>query len=107
MKLIEYLTTNFYIYLSFLKKALKRNKKQPEVDKINHFLKTSSCTKIFKIKGSQIKLLNKNNTFIELTFCKILRKISKPIKSKIEQLIKEVQVKSFSESLSLVIDLFQ
>lgn len=59
------------------------------------------------MKGSLIKLAKKNNTLIELTLCKVLRKISKPIKTKIEKLIKEVLKNHFLPSLETIFSFFQ
>lgn len=59
-------------------------------------METSNSHQIFLIKGSFIKILNKNNTLIELSLSKIQRKINKPIKMKLENLIKEVLLLEFS-----------
>lgn len=69
-------------------------------------METSNSNQIFLIKGSFIKILNKNNTLIELSLCKIQRKINKPIKMKLENLIKEVLLLEFSKGITKIFTFF-
>lgn len=66
---------------------------------IGKFFLTSNCINVFKIKGSLVSTLKKNNTLIELSLSKILRKFKKDIKIKIEQIIKNISNLNFASSL--------
>lgn len=54
-----------------------------------------------------MKLLYKNNTLIEFSLNKILRKINKQFKTKFEGLIKEVLSAEFSAGMIHIFDFFQ
>ena len=101
-KLIEYVTTNFYVFISLIKKAFQQTQSLIKYHKIDQFIKTSNCLQIFQIKGSFIKIFTKNCTLIELSLNKISRKFNKTIKSKVEEIIKEVPNKEFLKSLSQI-----
>lgn len=47
LKLIEYLTTNFYIFLMFIKKSLIENSLTNHIEKIKEFQNNSNCEEIF------------------------------------------------------------
>lgn len=102
VKLVEYITTNFYIFLTLIKKVFYSDQVLTKYQKIDQFMNTSNCLKLFTIKGSFVKLLSKNNTLIELSLNKIVRKINKPIKIKLEKLIKEVSNQNFQLSLARI-----
>jgi hypothetical protein len=106
VKTVEYVVTNFYIIISLLKKAFKQGKMITKVQKIEAFLSKSQCLKIFTLKGGFFKLMNKNNTLIELNVGKIARKINKANKIKLEKVIKEVLIREFAPALLYIFEIF-
>ena len=78
-----------------------------KVQKIEGFLSKSQCLKIFTLKGGFFKLMNKNNTLIELNVGKIARKINKANKIKLERVIKEVLLREFAPALLYIFEIFQ
>ncbi len=98
--MVEFLTTNNYIFLSYMKLSFKKNSLGKQSEQINQFFITSNCINVFNIKSTQSKTLKKNNTLIELSIDKLLRKVPNKIRSQVKDLMTLKYTNAFGKSVN-------